>query len=414
MAAWCPVALTTGRCRQRERHRVAFITRTIAFTAARWLRQLHSSPLDALIPWRTMRRETVLVVDDEPTNLMVLSDLLRPTYTVRVARDGPAALRAVTTPPQPDLVLLDVMMPGMDGFEVLRHLQRDEALESVPVLFLTALADADDEERGLNAGAADYITKPIRPAVVRARVRAHLDAKRLRDVLRDQNSFLHDEVQRRVEEVDLTEHAGIRALAHLAETRDTDTGVHIDRTQRFVEELAHRLRDHPRFRGYLTPATIELMVRAAPLHDVGKVGIPDSILLKPGPLTAQEWSIMQRHTTLGEEALARAERDVGKPVPFLPMARCIARSHHERWDGSGYPDGLAGDEIPIPARLMAVADVFDALLSKRVYKDAMPLEQARRTILEGRGSHFDPDVVDAFEQGFEAFERIAAAVAAGA
>ena len=289
-----------------------------------------------------MPRETVLVADDEPTNLLVISEVVRPTYAVRVANDGAGALRAAVTPPRPDLVLLDVMMPGMDGYEVLRRLREDDATSDLPVVFLTALAEVEHEERGLEAGAADYLTKPIRPGIVRARVRTQLDAKRARDLLRDSNDFLQEEVRRRVEETARTEFAGIRALAHLAETRDTDTGVHILRTQRFVE------------------------------------------------------------------ALARAEHDVGKPVAFLPMARTIARSHHERWDGSGYPDGLAGDTIPIPARLMAVADVFDALISKRVYKEAMPIDQARAIIVEGRGTHFDPDVVAAFEEDFDAFATIAA------
>jgi len=360
-----------------------------------------------------MAPETILVVDDEPTNLMVLSDLLRPTYGVRVAKDGEAALRAVATPPRPDLVLLDVMMPGMDGHEVFRRLREDAATSDLPVLFLTALVDVEHEERGLEAGAVDYLTKPIRPAIVRARVRMQLDVKRARDMLRDSNAFLEEEVRRRVEEIALTEFAGIRALAHLAETRDLDTGVHILRTQRFVEELARRLQEHPRFAHALTQATVDLMVRAAPLHDIGKVGIPDSILLKPGSLTPEEWTVMQCHTTLGADALARAEHDVGKPVPFLPMARAIARSHHERWDGGGYPDGLAGDAIPVPARLMAVADVFDALISKRVYKDAMTIDQARAIIVEGRGTHFDPDVVAAFEAGFDAFAAIAAEASAG-
>ncbi len=354
-----------------------------------------------------MAPETVLVVDDEPTNLVVLSELLRPAYTVRVANGGEAALRAATTPPRPDLIVLDVMMPGMDGFEVLRRLREEKGARDVPVLFLTALADAEHEERGLDAGAADYLTKPIRPAVVRARVRAQLDARRVREMLRDHNAFLEAEVRRRVAEIDVMEFAGIRALAHLAETRDRDTGVHILRTQRFVEELAVRLRGHPRFEAFLTQATIDLMVRSAPLHDIGKVGIPDSILVKPGPLSPEEWVVMKTHTTMGDEALAHAERDVGKPVSFLPMARTIARSHHERWDGKGYPDGLAGDDIPIPARLMAVADVFDALISERVYKSAMTVAEARDVILAGRGTHFDPDVVAAFEEGFEAFAAIA-------
>ena len=355
-----------------------------------------------------MPRETVLIVDDEATNLLVISELLRPTYTVRVAKDGAGALRAAVTFPRPDLVLLDVMMPNMDGYEVLRRLREDDATSDLPVVFLTALAEVEHEERGLEAGAADYLTKPIRPGIVRARVRAQLDAKRARDVLRNSNAFLEGEVRRRVEEIALTEFACLRALAHLAETRDTETGVHILRTRRFVEELARRLREHPRFAGALTQATIDLMVRAAPLHDIGKVRIPDSIRLKPGSLTPAEWVVMQSHTTLGAEALVRAEHDVGKPLAFLPMARTIARSHHERWDGSGYPDGLAGDTIPFPARLMAVADVFDTLISKRVYKEAMPIDQARAIIVEGRGTHFDPDVVAAFEEEFDTFATIAA------
>lgn len=354
-----------------------------------------------------MASATILIVDDEPTNLVVLSELLRPEYTLRVANGGPAALRAMGTPPRPDLVLLDVMMPGMDGYEVLRRLRANPATREVPVMFLTALAEPHDEERGIRAGAADYLTKPIQPALVRARVRTQLEAKRVRDLLRDQNAFLEAEVQRRIDEIDLTEHAGIRALAHLAETRDTDTGVHILRTQQFVEELALGLRDHPTFAAFLDKPTIDLMVRSAPLHDIGKVGIPDSILLKPGPLTPDEWTVMKTHTIMGADALARAEQDVGKPVPFLPMARTIARSHHEKWDGSGYPDGLAGEAIPIPARLMAVADVFDALISKRVYKGAMPIEAARAVITEGRGAHFDPDVVAVFEARFAAFDAIA-------
>jgi len=350
---------------------------------------------------------TVLIVDDEPTNLHVLSDVLRSSYRVRVANSGAAALRAVATPPRPDLIVLDVMMPDMGGYEVLQRIRSEPPMADVPVLFLTALADAASEERGLELGAADYLTKPIRPAIVRARVRAQLDLKLARDVMRDHNAYLEAEIERRLEEIERIEHASIRALAHLAETRDTDTGVHIRRTQRFVAVLAEGLRDHPRFAAQLDERTVDLLVRSSPLHDIGKVGIPDSILLKPGPLTPEEWAVMQRHTVLGAHALEQAEADVGKPVAFLPLAREIARSHHERWDGSGYPDGLAGESIPVAARLMAVADVFDALISERVYKAAMPLPAARQVILDGRGTHFDPAVVDAFEAAYEMFEAIA-------
>ena len=226
-------------------------------------------------------------------------------------------------------------------------------------------------------------------------------------MLRDQNAALEAEVRRRMAENDLIQEVSIRALAHLAEMRDTDTGVHIHRTQAFVRELALRLRRHPRFAGVLDDGTIELIVRSAPLHDIGKVGIPDRILLKPGALTPEEWEVMKTHAVLGAQAIERAEADVSDGVEFLALAREIARWHHEKWDGSGYPDGLGGDAIPVSARLMALADVFDALISPRVYKPAMSYDEARGIILEGRGTHFDPDVVDAFVDGFEAFVAIA-------
>ncbi len=354
-----------------------------------------------------MAKETILIVDDEPTNLSVLAQLLQPTYRVRAARSGEAALRIAVSEPRPDLVLLDVMMPGMDGYEVLDRLRSDPATSDLPVLFVTAMANADDEERGLALGASDYVTKPIRPAVVHARVRTQLMAERTRHALRDQNQYLEAEVRRRVAENDVTQTVSIRALAHLAEMRDTDTGVHILRTQGFVAELARRLRAHPRFAPHLDERSLDLLVRSAPLHDIGKVGIPDRILLKPGKLDADEWAIMQTHAALGADAIAKAEADVGQPVAFLELAGQIARWHHEKWDGSGYPDGLAGDAIPVAARLMALADVFDALISPRVYKAAMSFEDARRVIEQGRGSHFDPDVADAFIAGYAAFVAIA-------
>lgn len=352
---------------------------------------------------------TILIVDDEPTNLSVLMQLLRPTYRVRAANSGEAALRAAASDPLPDLILLDVMMPGMDGYEVLERLRDATTTASIPVLFVTAMAAPDDEERGLTFGAADYITKPIRPLVVQARVRTQLEAKRARDALNDRNELLEAEVNRRMAENDLIQTVSIRALAHLAEMRDTDTGLHIHRTQAFVRELAERMRHHPRFRTELDTQNIALLVRSAPLHDIGKVGIPDAILLKPGKLTPEEWAIMQTHAALGADAIAQAEADVEEPVAFLSLAKEIAHWHHERWDGTGYPDGLAGDDIPWPARLMAIADVFDALISPRVYKPAMSFEEARQVIEDGRGRHFDPDVATAFLDGFEEFVAIAEA-----
>ena len=355
----------------------------------------------------TAAHRVILIVDDAAENLHVLYELLRPQYRVLAATSGEAGLRIAHGEPTPDLILLDVMMPGMDGYTVLAKLREAPATRDIPVIFLTALADAGDEERGLQLGAADYITKPISPLVVLARVRTQLEAKEARDGLRNQNAQLEAEVARRMAENDLTQRVSIRALAHLAETRDTETGNHIMRTQGYVQRLAVALRDHPRFAATLSECYIDLLSRSAPLHDIGKVGIPDYVLLKPGKLTPDEWAIMQTHAALGSDAIEQAEVDIEMPLAFLAAAKEIAHWHHEKWDGSGYPDGLTGDAIPISARLMAIADVFDALISVRPYKTAMSYEQAREIIAAGRGKHFDPDVTDAFLADFDDFVAIA-------
>lgn len=352
-------------------------------------------------------RDTLLVVDDNPENLAILGGVLQPHYDVLAAPSGERALRIAAREPKPGLILLDVMMPEMDGYAVLAQLRKDPATRDIPVIFLTALSDARDEEYGLQLGAADYITKPVQPTVVLARVRTQLEAKRARDWLKDQNAFLEAEVARRMAENELIQSVSIRALAHLAETRDPETGNHILRTQGYVHLLATRLRNHPRFAALFTERNIELLARSAPLHDIGKVGIPDHILLKPGKLTPDEWEIMQTHAQIGARAIEHAEQDIEKSVEFLALAKEIAHWHHEKWDGSGYPDGLAGDDIPVSARLMAVADVFDAIISLRVYKPPMPFDVARDIIAAGRGQHFDPDMADAFLAGFEDFAAIA-------
>lgn len=349
---------------------------------------------------------TLLIVDDDVTNLAILNKLLKPTYEVRAAKSGPAALRAASNDPRPDLILLDIMMPGMSGYEVLQNLRAQPSLAEIPVIFLTALGASRDEQLGLQMGAADYITKPIQPDVLLARIKTQLLAKQAKDWLRDSNAALDAEVSRRAAQNELVELVTIRALAHLAEIRDPETGNHILRTQAYVGTLARHLAAHPRFSDALTPAAVELLTKSAPLHDIGKVGIPDSILLKPGPLTAKEWEVMKTHAKLGSDAIELAEADVDSPVPFLQCAKEIAHWHHEKWDGTGYPDGLSGDRIPVAARLMALADVFDALTNARVYKPAFTLELARQQITEGRGKHFDPDVVDAFEAEFDQFVAI--------
>jgi len=340
-------------------------------------------------------RPTVLVVDDTPDNLTLLADLLKDDYKVKLANHGLKALRIAATDPPPDLILLDLMMPEMDGHEVLRRLKEDPATADIPVIFLTARADVEDERMGLALGAVDYIHKPISPPIVLVRVDNQLTVSRARRVLRDQNSVLEALVKERTAELVLMRDATIHAMASLAETRDNETGNHIRRTQNYVAALARRLKAHPRFSDVLTDENIELLHKSAPLHDIGKIGVPDRILLKPGKLDPEEWEVMKLHTVYGRDVIREVERYVGRSDGFLRFAREIAYSHQEKWDGSGYPEGLAGDEIPVSARLMAVADVYDALITRRVYKPAFSHEDAMGILRQGRGSHFDPDVLDA-------------------
>jgi len=356
----------------------------------------------------TVRRR-ILIVDDTPGNLAVLGELLAPQYDVRVANSGARALTSALTAPHPDLILLDIMMPLMNGYEVLRRLREQPQTRDIPVVFITALDDAKDEAHGLELGASDYIVKPIRPAIVLARVRTHLEIKQARDILRDQNAWLDAEVHERMRQNQRIQDITLRALASLAEARDKETGNHIMRTQGYVSVLANQLALQPNYALRLTPALIERYTKAAPLHDIGKVGIPDYVLGKPGPLDAAEWDIMKTHARVGAEAIWRAiehEPDHAG-IDFLYTAMDIAGSHHEKWDGSGYPDGLKGEQIPLPGRLMALADVFDALISRRVYKPPFSLLSATQIILDGRGSHFDPDVVDAFVARQQDFRDIA-------
>lgn len=305
--------------------------------------------------------------------------------------------------PQPDLILLDVMMPEMDGFEVCSRLKSDPDTARIPIIFLTAKSDPADEARGLENGAVDYILKPISPPIVHARVKTHLALKAAADFLRDRNSYLEQEVarrseeaRRRAEEARVAQEMTMIALASIAETRDNETGNHILRTQNYVRALALKARLHPRFASALEDEVIDLLFKAAPLHDVGKVGIPDRILLKPGKLTPDEFELMKTHTTLGYEAIEKAMERVGQRIPVLEVAAEIALSHQEKWDGSGYPRGLSGETIPLSARLMALADVYDALISRRVYKEPMPHEQAMEIMVNGGGKHFDPELLDAF------------------
>lgn len=336
----------------------------------------------------------ILVVDDTPDNLTLMSALLKDRYRVQLANQGERALKLVESHP-PDLILLDIMMPGIDGYQVLQQLQADTKLAQIPVIFLTAKSEPEDERYGLQLGAVDYITKPISPAILLARVHTHLMLKEARDFLQDRNAFLEAEVQRRTRDVQAIQDVSILAMASLAETRDNETGNHIRRTQHYVRLLAKQLQTLPLYASQLSDEVIEILFKSAPLHDIGKVGIPDRILLKPGPLTADEFEIMKSHTWLGREAIERAEQRLGFEVDFLRYAKQIAQSHQEKWDGSGYPEGLTAEQIPLAARLMAVADVYDALISRRVYKPPFPHQQALDFIRAASGQHFDPAVVEA-------------------
>jgi len=351
---------------------------------------------------------SVLVVDDTPINLSLMTSVLKGFCRVKVANNGLRALEIARSNPPPDLILLDVMMPEMDGYEVCARLKANPETAEIPVIFLTAKTESEDETKGFECGAVDYIPKPIKVPVVLARVKAQLGLKRMADFLRDKNEFLETEVQRRTEAVQAEQEVTILAMSSLAETRDNETGNHILRTQRYVKRLAEQLQQHPKYQALLTEHYIRLLFKSAPLHDIGKVGIPDHILLKPGKLTPEEFEIMKTHTTVGYEAIVRAEKSHGATVDFLQPAKEIALYHQEKWDGSGYPEGLAGQAIPLSARLMALADVYDALISKRVYKNAMSHEEAMDIIRQGRGTHFDPDVYDAFCEVEADFRKIAA------
>jgi len=340
-------------------------------------------------------RLTILAVDDTPANIDVVKGVLSDRYFVQAAINGQMALKIIEKN-KPDLILLDIMMPDMDGYEVCQKLKADEATRDIPIIFLTAKAEVEDETRGLELGAVDYITKPISPPILIERVKTHLELKSARDFLKRQNEILEEKVIERTRQMEELQDVSMVAMGSLAEARDPETGNHIRRTQRYLKLLAQKLKDHPRFSHFLTPENITSLYKSAPLHDIGKVGVADHILLKPGKLTDEEFDEMKKHTTYGRDAIAAAELRISVADNFLVFAKEIAYAHQEKWNGSGYPEGLAGDDIPISARLMAVADVYDALISRRVYKPPFPHEKAVAIILEGKGQHFDPDMVDAF------------------
>jgi len=356
-----------------------------------------------------MDNARVMVVDDVPTNLKLLDLLLTAeTYRVETYSHGMAALEAAKKEP-PDIILLDVSMPEMDGYEVCRRLKQEDHVRNVPVLFISAHTETADKVKGFEAGGVDYITKPFHVAEVRARVGTHLKLARLQRILKQQNADLEKRVEEKVAEVYSAQLSTITALAKLAEHRDNDTGQHLERVQRYTHILAVRLQEDRVYADEIDDQFIHNLYHATPLHDIGKVSIPDRILLKPGRLEPEEFEVMKTHTTVGAETLAEVYEDY-QNNEFLSLGVAITRSHHERWDGAGYPDGLAGTEIPLAARIMAVADVYDALRSKRVYKESRLHDETVAIIVDGAGTQFDPEIVVAFRSIEREFSRIVEAM----
>lgn len=351
-------------------------------------------------------RPTILVVDDTPENIDVLDGILRSDYKIKAALNGEKAIKIATGRNSPDLILLDIMMPGMDGYEVCRMLKARADTRKIPVIFVTAKGEVVDESRGFDVGCVDYITKPVSAPVVKARIKTHL-------ALYDQNRLLEQKVKERTLELLHTQDVTMFGMALLAEYRDNETGGHIMRTKRYVRFLAVKLALIPKYSERLDEEMIDLLFKSVPLHDIGKVGVPDRILLKAGPLSDEEFAIMKKHPVYGGDALARAEQALqsGESSSFLKLGKEIAYTHHEKWDGSGYPYGLKGEDIPMGGRLMALCDVYDALISKRIYKPPLSHAEAVKIITVGDGrvkpDHFDPDILQVFRDNHDEFRKIA-------
>lgn len=338
--------------------------------------------------WSTgIRRPTVLVVDDSPENIELLSRILGQDYRIKVATSGDKALQIVYSDEPPDLILLDIMMPDLSGHEVCRRLKANPDRRRIPVIFVTAMSTIEDEALGLSLGAVDYITKPISPPLVQARVRTHL-------ALYDQSRELERMVAQRTAELVATRQQIIRRLGRAAEFRDHEGGNHVIRISHVSRLIAQQ--------AGLGPETVQLLFQTVPLHDVGKLAIPDHILLKPGPLTDEEREVIRRHPQAGADIIGEHDNEL------LSTARIIALTHHERWDGTGYPQGLKGEAIPLFGRIVAIADVFDALVNKRPYKEAIAVQQALAIMTEERGKLFDPHLLDCFfQQQFEVLRVMA-------
>lgn len=321
-------------------------------------------------------RQKILVVDDTPENIDVLVGILKQDYQVKAAINGEMALKIVRAS-TPDLILLDIMMPGIDGYEVCRRLKADHTTRHIPVIFITAKIGIQDEIHGLELGAVDYITKPISPPVVEARVKTHL-------ALANQNRELDRKVREQTHQLNETRLQIVQRLGRAAEYKDNETGLHVIRMSYYSKILA--------LAAGMSESDADVLMNAAPMHDIGKIGIPDDILKKPGKLDNNEFDTMRTHAEIGAEIIGDGHSEL------LEMARTVALTHHEKWNGKGYPKGLKGEEIPRIGRIVAIADVFDALTSERPYKKAWPVEKAVALLEEEAGEHFDAELVALFLQ----------------
>ena len=350
-------------------------------------------------------RSNIMIVDDTPENLRLLSEMLKNKgYTIRTLPSGKLALKAIKNE-KPDIILLDINMPEINGYEVCETLKKDAQFKDIPIIFVSALNETMDKVKAFSVGGIDYVSKPFQIDEVNARIETHLKIKKLQDRLEYHNENLREIVMKQVQEITQGQMATIVAMTKLAEERDDDTGHHIDRTSEFCRMLAKGAKDRGIYTDKINEKFIENIFHASPLHDIGKVAIPDAILLKPGKLTFEEFEIMKTHTNLGAKylnsVLARFPKN-----EFVKTGATIAISHHEKWDGSGYPVGTSGEKIALEGRIMAIADVYDALRSKRVYKDAFSHEKSMAIILEGKGQHFDPLLVDVFMDLNKEFDRV--------
>lgn len=364
------------------------------------------------------KKQTILIVDDNEDNIFLLSHIIsQGGYEIVKASGGNEALHIMNSASATiDLVLLDIMMPDIDGLSVTKILKESPRTKLIPILLITASTRGDksgDVARGLDMGADDYMTKPVEKAEILARVRSLLRAKRLQDdlivktkQLEEMNDRLELMAEERAIEIMLTRDAAIFGMAKLAESRDPETGAHLERIRNYTRTLATELRNNPKYADVIDDEFVLMIYQSSPLHDIGKVGITDSVLLKPGKLEPAEFEVMKLHAQIGGDALAATQRWDMTEQNFLSMGREIAYYHHERWDGKGYPKGLKGEEIPLAARIMALADVYDALANKRIYKEPMSHEKARQIILEESGKQFDPDVVNAFIKVEQKFREI--------